>query len=331
MFQSFTGSSRRPRQVNLSGHNLNTRKNLSPAQNPHGAKPAGQAAIAQAQVHRLQRESDRKRLNATRVLQKSWRGHSSRQKIKQAWREEWDRRDLARREIQPSDVDQSTRTRPGKYEGSLEYDAEEYCYAQMRLLLLFVNVKLETDQARLASFDEFLRSTLKEHPTIAHADSWRMPLYRLSKLTLEALDSLIEGAKLVNTQQPASLVSMLLFLSRLMPGQISRSAERYYSVLAKLLSSVDKSIQRCEGEVRDAVLALLIPITSESLTAYVAFCAELLTAPDALVRLQVDGPVAPMLNYEMLIAALEDIFKKHTRPREIFTRGRTVRYGCSHM
>ena len=92
MFQSFTGSSRRPRQVNLSGRTNNPFAafpgNPSTRSTPHASNP--QSAVAIAQQERLQRQRDREKQNASRVIQRVWRGYRSRSGTYGIWRSEWD-------------------------------------------------------------------------------------------------------------------------------------------------------------------------------------------------------------------------------------------------
>jgi ubiquitin-protein ligase E3 C len=307
MFQ-FSGSSRRPRQVNLSGQNYNTRRSVLPTQNTNGIKMGGKAAVAQAQVQRSQRESERKRVNGIRLLQRLWRGHSSRQKTRQAWREEWDRYELARRDLQQAPlVEKRPRFSRSHSRGNSSVSlAADDCSAQMRLLLHFVDVRLDADRLRLASFHDYLRRKVEEIPSLVSGDSWTMQLFRLSKLTLNAIDLSGKESKSGEFQQLRSLLSLLLFLANLVPTQVSGNARRYYSVLAGLLVLDEESFQGCNGEIRQAVGALLTPVTSESLTAYVGFVAEYLTAPNALVRLGFDrwGPV-PF--WSTLTAAFEEV------------------------
>ncbi|KHJ34347.1 putative iq and hect domain protein [Erysiphe necator] len=80
MFQNFTGNSRRPRQVNLSGQNLN----------PFATATGTRQTIVHAQQERQQRKLERARLNAATLIQRIWRGYKSRQKLSEARREEWD-------------------------------------------------------------------------------------------------------------------------------------------------------------------------------------------------------------------------------------------------
>ncbi|EOD51185.1 putative iq and hect domain protein [Neofusicoccum parvum UCRNP2] len=63
MFQTFTGSSRRPRQVNLSGRVSN------PFAQP-GVGQGSQSAVQSAQQERAQRQRERDRLNAAKRIQR---------------------------------------------------------------------------------------------------------------------------------------------------------------------------------------------------------------------------------------------------------------------
>jgi ubiquitin-protein ligase E3 C len=181
----------------------------------------------------------------------------------------------------------------------------------MRLLLHFLDIKLEMDRARLTYFGGALQKTLEEVPSIATGDSWTLQLYRLSKLTVEALGSVVHKSKSMDAVQIESLLSILLFLARLIPKHMARNAQRYYSVLASLFSQNSEFAKGTEAQLAKVVLALLTPITSETMAAYTAFGTELLTAPDTLSRISADRLVAPNLNYKMLTTALSRAFEQH--------------------
>ncbi|KAF7505452.1 hypothetical protein GJ744_000779 [Endocarpon pusillum] len=302
MFQSFTGNSRKPRQVNLSGQNASGRKGLNSTQKPNAASPGSQVAIAQAQAQRLQRGQERERLNASKLLQRSWRGHSSRQRTREAWRAEWDQHELAR-SPPSSDVASLLRDTLDDGKGALSYESAGACYSQLRLLLHFLDIQQDMDRSRLMYFGGALQKTLEEVPSIATGDSWTMQLYRLSRLTVEALRSVAFEWTSRNAHQSESFLSLLVFLTRLIPKHMARNAERYYRVLAVLLR-YGKISTRLEERAAEAVLGLLTPITAETMTAYTAFGTELLTMPDTLVRISADRTVAPKLNYKMLTTAL---------------------------
>jgi ubiquitin-protein ligase E3 C len=326
MFQSFTGNSRKPRQVNLSGQNSSTRKGLSSNQAPNAATPGGQAAIAQAQAQRLQRGHERDRLNASRLLQRSWRGHSSRQRIRQTWREEWDQHELARTSPQQSEVESLLDITPDNDKGGQAYDSAGECYTQMRLLLHFLDIKLEMDRARLTYFGRALQRTLEVVPSIATGDAWTLQLYRLSKLTVEALHAVARESRSISSGQSESLLSLLLFLSRLIPKYMARNANRYYAGLARLLAQPNRSPRVFGEQMGEAVLALLTPITAETMTAYVGFGTELLTAPETLAHISADRLVAPKLNYKMLTAALSRAMEEDdtTKTRILSHHGRSL-------
>lgn len=82
MFPTFSGSSRRPRQVNLSGQNTNPFATIGAA--------GTQQAIAAAQRERQIRQLERDRLTASKKIQKTWRGHKVRRELAEARRKQWD-------------------------------------------------------------------------------------------------------------------------------------------------------------------------------------------------------------------------------------------------
>ena len=105
MFHSFTGSGRRPRQVNLSGR-ITTNPFAANSQQP----PTGShSALATAQQTRLARQQERERIQAAVALQKIWRGYKSRSRLAAQWRTQWDSLEYAQQESIASDphTDQS--------------------------------------------------------------------------------------------------------------------------------------------------------------------------------------------------------------------------------
>lgn len=82
MYQSFTGSSRRPRHVDLSGKKPNPWASVS--------QPGPQQALQSAQHDRQIRQRQREELAAAKTIQRVWRGHTFRIRNRQDWREQWD-------------------------------------------------------------------------------------------------------------------------------------------------------------------------------------------------------------------------------------------------
>lgn len=78
MFSTFTGNSRRPRNVNLSGQAGNPFANTSwsPAVVSNATK-----TVSDAQAERERRHLERQRLKAAGKIQRTWRGHRTRRNL----------------------------------------------------------------------------------------------------------------------------------------------------------------------------------------------------------------------------------------------------------
>ena len=87
MFGTFTGNSRRPRNVNLSGQVGNPFANTS--WRPSAASNATKA-VSDAQAEREKRQAERQRLKAAGKIQRTWRGHRARVGIAESRRAAFD-------------------------------------------------------------------------------------------------------------------------------------------------------------------------------------------------------------------------------------------------
>lgn len=87
MFSTFTGSSRRPRNVNLSGQANNpfASTSWSPAFVSNATK-----TVSDAQDKREQRHLERQRRKAAGKIQRTWRGHQTRRKLADGQRAAFD-------------------------------------------------------------------------------------------------------------------------------------------------------------------------------------------------------------------------------------------------
>lgn len=87
-FPTFSGSSRRPRNVNMSGQ-----KNLNPfaatSWTPSAASTASKT-VADAQAERRQRQQERDKLRAAESIQRTWRGHRVRRGLRDERRAAFD-------------------------------------------------------------------------------------------------------------------------------------------------------------------------------------------------------------------------------------------------
>ncbi|PYH93885.1 IQ and HECT domain protein [Aspergillus ellipticus CBS 707.79] len=318
MFQSFTGNSRRPRQVNLGGRNTNPFA-AYPAgrQNPHG--PGPQNTLAVAQQERLLRQQERERLGSSRLIQRTWRGYRSRKITRRVWRTEWDATEKQGKHGFPSFEDLAQHPR-AVLQQPLRYATAADCLSQLRLLVQFLEPWNRGDIVRLVYFSEAFQTTLREVPTIATEGEWTTLLKRVATLTLRVLRSATSPT--VPAFAVGHLLHLLVFLTGLIPKQMARLASDYYSVLAILTKNSDALYERCQlpkNSLVQGVLALLQPITSETLTAYEWFARSYLTIPDLLAYTGNLEVLANNINYKLLTSALgplQSLFGDHPRTAE---------------
>jgi ubiquitin-protein ligase E3 C len=159
MFQTFSGSSRRPRQVNLSGQNLNPFAASSWSPSASGT----QKTVANAQQEREQRRQERERLNASKRIQRTWRGHRSRRQLADSRRALWD-------EIETNSCQSST---------------EVVLVEQAKLLVAFFNPRRRDDVGRLANLSS--RIAALGYQDFLGLKGVQPLLARLANVTLEAL------------------------------------------------------------------------------------------------------------------------------------------------
>ncbi|PGH16813.1 hypothetical protein AJ79_01457 [Helicocarpus griseus UAMH5409] len=299
MFQSFTGSSRRPRQVNLSNRSTNPFSAHPSGRHHPPTGPGPQATLALAQQERLQRQLDRERLNASRTLQRTWRGYRARKATKNVWREEWDtvERNRAADDISATDTWVAT-PRP--------YSHPTDCLSQLGKLLRFIRIRDKDDWARLSYFARSFQMALEEALVLQPDAEWTLTLSRFGGVVLEfisAAPSTISSMSLVN-----DLLQLVTFLTVLIPRQMTRQARQYYSALATMTLSLQTSsvnFSQIRGAVVKSVLALLQPITSETLDAYEWFGRVYLTVPSLQVHLGGIDDLATGVNYKLLASAID--------------------------
>jgi ubiquitin-protein ligase E3 C len=303
MFQSFTGSSRRPRQVNLSGRNVNpfAASSASTRQSPHGHGPQNTLAIAQQE--RLLRQQERERLSSARVLQKTWRGHLSRRATRNAWRVEWDANEQTRtaRDIRFDNGDL------GQLSTTAAYASLDQCRFQLRLLLQFLEASNDSDAIRLLYFSNALRKTLEEVSTMSDEEGWTSLLTRLARVTLRLTLKLTSPARTCHL--PGDLLLQLLcFLIDLIPRQMAKLAEEYYTVMVALtidIQTLSKKLNFSIDHLLTSILALLQPITADTSNAYEWFARKYLTTPDLESHIGQLNIIASKINYRLLAKSLD--------------------------
>lgn len=320
MFQSFSGSSRRPRQVNLSGQDVDPFAASSWAPTASGT----QKTLAAAQHERQQRQYERERLSATKRIQRTWRGHKVRKDLAESRRQIWDHIESEHAERQQPD------------DPSL---AEE-----LRLLLVFFDSTNLQDMARLDRFCvRFLQRSRVGRDFDVNVKG-RLP--RLAKVLLDALSLFVPPSVLdpdlrvrvlwimiscpciafvqirprrfiiqansSRSHPESSTQTMLQLLTSIAgwnPSATNRMITRYYEILSKLLSSEGCSIE-CKPTIFDAIVAPLVEhIDIEDahrllLDAYIGMAFSFLTTPDLIDKLDGMKALAAMIDIDLLSQAI---------------------------
>ncbi|KAL0934308.1 iq and hect domain protein [Colletotrichum truncatum] len=253
MFPTFTGNSRRPRNVNLSGQNLN------PFAATSWTPSAGSGAsktVSNAQAERAQRQQDREKLKAAGKIQKTWRGHRARRRLRDFRREAFD----------------------ALYSSRSDLGTQQRLSTALPLLLTTFQSTHTDDLQRLILFSRELSTTSFE--CLA---SDRLPPSRLARfvrILVEALEIQIS-----NNLHPDDTQLLLILLTQIVgtaPESLYKSFRQYYTVLAEISSA---------SGVDDAVLevaskAVLVPLGATSvnetysLAAYEAFSLSFLARRD---------------------------------------------------
>lgn len=301
MFTSFTGSSRRPRQVNLSGRKTN------PFGTP-GAGAGSQAALDRAQQERAQRQRERDTLNAAKKIQRVWRGHASRRRVADHLRQEWD-----------------------AFEKADQTHDRTSALSQLQRLLRFASTRNEQDLERIQHFGGKLQSL--EQPGWYRDASWVPALLGFEKLLLAVLQRKIKDPSSQSNSSSEILVAILGFVAAQIPSETSQQAKIYYRTLAETVlklasaladtsteeNTLNGRVNAFDWKLWDALLrAVLVPlktVTGYTLDAYEAFGHTFLTLPplnsDSIPPLlsQFRDSLAESLNYKLLASALATSLK----------------------
>ncbi len=290
MFQSFTGSSRRPRQVNLSGRNANP---FAPSGSGLGAQPA----LASAQQERIQRQRERERLHAAKVVQRTWRGHKCRTKINNDLRTEWDKHDA-----------ESTRLHAAGSKGTaLPYAAEAEDLAQLRLLLRFFDARNDEDLRRLKKYYGRHVSTIKERQAPYSGGPWPKAYLRLQRAGLAALNREITAGDM-----DMATVDLVKSVAMANPDEFAGDAKAYYRSMAlstAKLPPLDHS-EKAPTALLEAIVAPLQASGPNSVIAYEAFACVYLTEPELHHRLRAHRGmdfIAAHVNHKTLTSALSNV------------------------
>ncbi|KAL7924694.1 hypothetical protein ACQKWADRAFT_255352 [Trichoderma austrokoningii] len=208
MFSTFTGSSRRPRNVNLSGQASNPFSNTS--WTPSAASNATKT-VSNAQADREKRQAERRRLKAASQIQKTWRGYRLRSALKEQRRNEFD---LVHQSLSNADAFQ------------------RLCIS-FPLLLSFFSAAHAGDMQRLILFINDCNNVSLQQLIDASRDTPQ--LQKLMVVLVQALNVLV-----IQDDTASELQHILILINHLavnFPLIISTSINEYYAALAKLCQS----------------------------------------------------------------------------------------------
>ncbi|OBT41030.1 hypothetical protein VE00_08404 [Pseudogymnoascus sp. WSF 3629] len=276
MFQSFSGSSRRTRQVNLSGQDINPFEASSWAPTASGT----QKTLAAAQHERHLRQLERERLVATKNIQRTWRGHRVRKDVANTRRQAWDL--LDNQHAQEEDL------------------AEPVLMEELNLLLAFFNYKNSEDISRLSCLCQRLLQRGQNGQGFDANMGRRLPF--LVAVLLDALSL---------QPQPSTdiLVEALTCIVKWNPSTANKVIRRFYTILSDLLVRSDLSSQ-FKTKIFEAFAAPLVDRSDIDdgqrilQDAYVSLAFSFLATPDLASRVGDMKILAETIDIDILSQAI---------------------------
>ncbi|KAG6002600.1 hypothetical protein E4U21_002944 [Claviceps maximensis] len=204
MFSTFTGNSRRPRNINLSGQAGNPFANTSwsPAVVSNTTK-----TVTDAQAEREKRHLERQRLKAAGRIQRTWRGHLTRRNLADGRRAAFD-----------------------NLHHSHSILAERLPLA-FNLLLLFFSRRIPDDIHRVYAFAMDCESAHVEHITPRGVHPSR--LTTLTDILIYTLRVVASGQEKTSLD-PSLILKLISRLAAHDPHTLLNSIDDYYTALASL-------------------------------------------------------------------------------------------------
>ncbi|KAH7396768.1 hypothetical protein DE146DRAFT_720190 [Phaeosphaeria sp. MPI-PUGE-AT-0046c] len=296
MFTSFTGNTRRPRNVNLGGRKTN----------PFGSTGTGagsQAALDRAQQDRAQRQRERDALNAAKRIQRVWRGHAARNYVADGLRRDWDSIESLPSSSSPS-----------------AYTSDQEALAQLQRLLRFASIRSEDDITRIQHYGTRRMQTAQSASTTDDGP-WRPTYLKLELLLLAVLQRQTKASTLSWTRS-GRLIALLRFVVNQIPSETSQNAKLLYRTLADAVPKLEATLQDSDAAGAEAwetifgtVMSPLKTVTPYTLDAYEAFGYIFMTLPllssgsPSPSILKFRDSLADALNYKLLANALATLFK----------------------
>ncbi|KAI0142706.1 hypothetical protein GGR57DRAFT_382441 [Xylariaceae sp. FL1272] len=291
MFSTFTGSSRRPRNVDLSGQrNKNTWASTPGAPNQSGASKT----VAQAQAERERRQREREELAATKRLQKIWRGHRDRRRVKDLRRQEYDA--LYQEHPVPEDI-------------------RHRLTSVFPLLLAVFTPGRSDDQQRLDLFVSDLRAL---YPTLTPSVDVRIftsaQWDRLARLLVAAFKERTMGSAF-------ELLTLAVDIIKYRPACVKPVLDSYYTALTRLYQDpgLGSSSQKQGNMLAQAVAA---PLASSfdrepDTLAYQSLAFSFLTSSHLEFFQRAPSCIAQSLDLPVLSRSIIDAFTNSQLPASV--------------
>ncbi|KAL2147305.1 hypothetical protein VTI28DRAFT_10295 [Corynascus sepedonium] len=286
MFPTFTGSSRKTRNVNLSGQ-----KTINPFTSTSWTPSAAAGAsktVAHAQAERLQRQQERDRLRAAQRIQRIWRGYRSRRNLR-----------VSRREVVDS-----------LYRQDGQVDIERRIVKATPLVLSFYQVSNSEDQQRLCLLArDLLQTKFSSFATGA------IELPRLNRLAQIVVSALERFDPITASLQVQILLDTIVEVTKARPQSVQATLGKLYRVLGRYCHNLGPHSPLLDL-IRDAIGKPLSQSTApKSFTqaAYHEFAVSFLTQPDLFLFESNVGSFAVDVDVDMLSESLEAAMATGTR------------------
>ncbi|KAK3945634.1 hypothetical protein QBC46DRAFT_302822 [Diplogelasinospora grovesii] len=256
MFPTFTGSSRKARNVNLSGQKT-TNPFTSTSWAPSSASGASKT-VASAQAERQQRQQERDRLRAALRIQKSWRGHRVRRNLRTERRELLDQLYGARSTTAP----------------------DQRALQAVPLVLAVFQASRPEDHQRLGLVAQDLLQT-----RFSAFHSGQLHATRLNTLIRAVITALERTATGGTHSQTQVFLETLNEIIKLRPEAVEHVLGQYYRVLGRCCHNMGPDSQ-LPGLLRTALVAPLVAdgvSASFTQSAYRDFAFSFLTQQNLVV------------------------------------------------
>lgn len=293
MFSTFTGNSRRPRNVNLSGAAGNPFTNTSwtPAAASNATK-----TVTNAQADRERRQVERRKLKAAKDVQRVWRGHVARCRLADSRRTVFD--DL------PAYSEQT--------------DSERLT-SSMVLLLSFFSIRRPDDLDRLFRLASALSSLNIGQSGQAPQDVHR--LLRFLQILLAGIKKSCEGSETQVGSDLERLAGLLRLAARLfssLPQAPTTLADDYYDMLVPVLHTLLGIQPDSDALLRDMVV-LPLQVADSSTVAdqtciYSSLAYRLLSQPSSHTFQSQSPQIAQTLNVSRLCSTVYSTYGSATLP-----------------